>query len=96
MKITSWIVLIIVGAVLLAVSLRGKEKKPTIEVRKIIPEDNTVLEEWQRVTNEPDILGVEAAKMNGSKWKWQVFINAAEFVRKERWQGVWRKTLPPL
>jgi hypothetical protein len=52
-----------------------------IEVKKVKPADDEILEEWERVTDEPDVLGVEVARTKQARWTWQVFIHAAEFVR---------------
>jgi len=70
MKTTYWIVIIVVVLAVLATALFGKEKKPSIEVRKITPEDSGVL-------------GVSAARLKRAKWNWQISISAAEFVRKD-------------
>jgi hypothetical protein len=83
MKISTLILATIVGAAALAVSLIATEKKSAIEIRKITPADDEILEEWLRVTKEPDVLGVDASKGKHPRWRWQVFINAAEFVRKD-------------
>ena len=83
MKTTYWIVIIVVVLAVLATALFGKEKKPSIEVRKITPEDSGVLEEWDRVTSDEDVLGVSAARLKRAKWNWQISISAAEFVRKD-------------
>ena len=64
-------------------SLFGEEKKLTIEIKKVTPEDSDILEEWVRVTSEEDLLGVDAARLKQAKWNWQVSISVAEFVRKE-------------
>jgi hypothetical protein len=45
--------------------------------------DSEILEEWRRVTEDTDILGVSASKSADPKWKWRVSIAVAEFVRKE-------------
>lgn len=76
-----------VGVVALAASLLGNVVKPAIEVRKITPQDSEIVEEWERVTRERDIVGVSAAKLKRPKWNWQIFVNAAEFVRTEPLEG---------
>jgi hypothetical protein len=57
------------------------EKKP-IKVRKLTPE------EWERVTDEPDLFGVNAARMDHPTCHWQVGVAIAEFVRKEPLEGL--------
>ena len=54
-----------------------------IEVKRIEPMDSSILEEWTRVTDNEDVLGVSASKSAESNGEWQVFINVAEFVREE-------------
>ncbi len=54
-----------------------------ILVRRIEPLDEEVLEEWERVTDEKDILGVGANLVAGQDWPWSVFIHVAEFIRRE-------------
>lgn len=81
MKTTYWIVVIAVSIAVLTTVLLAQRKK-SIEVRKITPEDSTVLEEWERVTNDPDVLGVSAVRSKRAKWNWQVTVSAAEFARK--------------
>jgi hypothetical protein len=81
MKTIYWIALIAVSLVGLTTVLLAQSKKP-IEVRKITPEDSSVLEEWERVTSDQDVLGVSAARSRRAKWNWQVTVSAAEFARK--------------
>lgn len=83
MKPVYWIVLVVVVASLLVLPLFGKNKPSTVEVRQITPEDSSVLEEWIRVTNDEDILGVSAVRLDRAKWNWQLSVAAAEFVRRE-------------
>jgi hypothetical protein len=78
-----WIAVVLVVAIAIAVPLLAKDKPAAVEVRKITPEDSEVAEEWERVTAEPDVLGVNAARLTRAKWNWQIFINAAEFVRRD-------------
>lgn len=54
-----------------------------IEVKSIEPMDSSIAEEWTRVTDNEDVLGVSASKSSESNGDWQVFINVAEFVREE-------------
>jgi len=55
----------------------------SIEVKRIEPMDSSILEEWTRVTDNEDVLGVSASKSTESNGEWQVFINVAEFIREE-------------
>src|ERR1043165_3519702 len=81
MKPTYWIVGIAILLAGLSTVLLAQSKKP-IEVRKVVPEDSTVLEERERVTNDHDVLGVSAARSRRAKWNWQVTVSAGEFARK--------------
>ena len=54
-----------------------------IEVEKIEPADEEILEEWGRVTDDPDLLGVGAVQMSEGDWPWQVSVSVMEFVRDE-------------
>ena len=54
-----------------------------IDVEKIEPEDDEILEEWRRVTAETDLLGVGAVRIAGGEWPWQVLVSVMEFVRDE-------------
>lgn len=51
-----------------------------IQTERLKPTDTEIEEEWVRVTNEIDILGVCAVKVSGD-WPWRVAIHAAEFAR---------------
>jgi hypothetical protein len=64
-----------------------------IVVRRIEPLDEEVLEEWQRVTDEKDILGVGASLVAGQDWPWTVFISVAEFIRREPLQTQLRSSM---
>ncbi len=54
-----------------------------IIVEKIEPEDDEVMEEWIRVTDNEDIFGVSATRFEDEAWPWNIFVSAAEFVRTE-------------
>lgn len=56
-----------------------------VDVQQIQPFDNSIQEEWLRVTEEQDLLGVSASKLDANTW--QVFINVAEFIREEPLQS---------
>lgn len=53
-------------------------------------------EQWTRVTEDGDLLGLGAGRRVGDEtWTWDVFVCAAEFVRKEPlqselWDGISR------
>lgn len=83
MKTILWMLFVVVIVAALAMPLVAKSKEPAIEIRKLTPADDEVLEEWERVTAEPDVLGINAARLKRAKWNWQIFINAAEFVRRD-------------
>ena len=54
-----------------------------IQIRKQEPQDDEILEEWVRVTDSLDLLGVDAVKIDLPEWPWQVSLYVAEFVREE-------------
>jgi hypothetical protein len=54
-----------------------------VKVERIEPADKTILEEWSRVTEEPELLGVGALRSAHGEWTWQVHIPAMEFIRTE-------------
>ena len=58
-----------------------------IEIKQVEPEDEEVLEEWVRITEEEDLLGVSATRTADDKWPWRVWPHAAEFVREEPLQS---------
>lgn len=58
-----------------------------IRIEQIDPENKELREEWVRVTEEKDILGVCATRTSHSDWPWQVSIYVAEFVRSEPLQS---------
>jgi hypothetical protein len=74
-------------AALMAIFLGSASAAETIQVRERTPLDETVLEEWERVTTERDVSGVGVSKISETGYSWQVFINVAEFIRKEPLQG---------
>lgn len=51
-----------------------------IEVEKITSPDEEILEEWGRVTTEPDLFGVAAVRIPDDDWPWQVYVSVMEFV----------------
>jgi hypothetical protein len=54
-----------------------------VKVERVEPADKNVLEEWRRVTGEPDLLGVDAIRISDGNWPWQVHISVMEFIRVE-------------
>jgi hypothetical protein len=76
------IVLLLVGVAFITTT-HSAEKPTTLEIRKIAPLDSSIAEEWERVTTEEEVLGIGAARRKNSEWNWQIFVSAAEFVRKD-------------
>jgi hypothetical protein len=60
------------------------------EVRQVVLDDAD--EAWERVTDEPDALGVEAVGL-GEMAGWQVTVAVMEFVRKEPLEGELRRRI---
>ena len=58
-----------------------------IEIKQVESQDEQILEEWVRVTEERDILGVCATRIASDDWPWCVSIYVAEFVREEPLQS---------
>ena len=63
-----------------------------IKVEQVEPEDDELLEEWVRVTDEQHILGVCATRSDG-KWPWRVSISVAEYIREEPLQSKLHKAI---
>ena len=61
---------------------RGNEDMSEIAVKQVQPEDDEILEEWIRVTDDEDILGVSATRIAG-EWPWSVSVSVAEFIRTD-------------
>ena len=61
----------------------GDEALAEVEVRQIEPSDSEILREWERVTDDDEILGVSVSLGREPEWKWQVCVAVAEFVRDE-------------
>jgi hypothetical protein len=59
-----------------------------IEARLIRKSDDGQEEEWTRVTDDNDILGVGATRSADSDWPWQVFISVAEFIRENPLESI--------
>lgn len=56
-------------------------------IRRVPSEDEEILEEWERLTSEPDVRGVGAARRDDDEWPWSVDAWVMEFVREEPLQG---------
>ena len=54
-----------------------------IKIEKIQPADEENLEEWSRVTEQPELEGVSAVRSSDSDWPWQVHVWVMEFIRTE-------------
>ena len=54
------------------------------QIRRIPADDldDDTDEAWERVTDDPDFLGVDATHIAGESW-WQVGVAVAEFVRQD-------------
>ncbi len=52
-------------------------------VRRVTDDEVDGEEAWERLTDEPDVRGVEAVKVGEGEWPWQVIVSAAEFVRED-------------
>ncbi|HEY5995094.1 MAG TPA: hypothetical protein VIU46_10910 [Gallionellaceae bacterium] len=61
----------------------GAKHKMDIKTKKVEPEDDSVLEEWVRVTDEEQIRGVVVTHLDSTKNMWEVTISAAEYIRGE-------------
>jgi len=57
-----------------------------------LADDEHYDEGWERVTDENDLYGIDAAKLAGESW-WQVSVAAAEFVRGEPFEGEFRQRI---
>ena len=61
----------------------GGQIMSDVQVEKIMSVDQEILEEWGRVTSEPDLLGVGAVRIPSDDWPWQVHVSVMEFIRAE-------------
>ena len=52
-----------------------------VTVRQVEPQDDELVEEWVRVTDEEHILGVCATRSSNTEWPWHVSIYVAEYIR---------------
>lgn len=74
-------VIVVVVAITFFVASTCSIASTSIEVKRIDPMDDAIIEEWTRVIKNEDILGVSASKYADGDW--HVFINVAEFIREE-------------
>jgi hypothetical protein len=56
-------------------------------VRHLPPDDVDGEEDWERLTDEPDVRGVEATRGRDPEWPWSVGVYAMESVRDELLEG---------
>lgn len=66
------------------------------EIRRVEPLDDPEadIEEWTRVTEDPDVRGVDVSLLrHGGDWPWQIFVSAAEFVRDEPLESEFRRRI---
>ena len=54
-----------------------------VKVERIAPADEENLEEWSRVTEEPELEGVSAVRCSDSDWPWQIHVWVMEFIRTD-------------
>ena len=54
-----------------------------VRIEKLIPADEEILEEWARVTSEPDLFGVSAQRGPNADWSWRVDVAVMELIRSE-------------
>lgn len=66
---------------------------PDIKVKQIEPMDEEILELWVHDTEEEEILGVEAQRLDNDEWPWQVGIYVAEFIREEPLESRFRSAI---
>jgi len=56
----------------------------TPEVQHIPPDGFGGNERWQRLTDEPDIRGIEVIRsMTRGPWQWSVIVGVMEFIRED-------------
>jgi hypothetical protein len=62
-------------------SSKGTQAVSDIKIERVQPEDEEILEEWSRETQEPDLRGVGAARSSDEDWPWTVNVSVIEFIR---------------
>ena len=40
------------------------------------------VEAWERVVDDTDLRGMEAQRLDGDDWTWELFVSVAEFLRE--------------
>ena len=77
------------ASVLLSLLVTGvvMGEEMSVVVEQVTPEDDAILEEWSRVTDDEDVLGVGTHRTADDEWYWIVFVNVAEFIRTEPLQS---------
>jgi hypothetical protein len=60
-----------------------------------VPDDEADGEEaWVRETDDPDVLGVEAVRLQDTdEWSWQVTVSVAEFIRDDPLEAELRREI---
>jgi hypothetical protein len=66
----------------------------TDEVEQSEPLDSAISGSWLRLTDDPDVRGVEVSRLaDGDPWPWQIGVFAAEFVREEPFESEFRQRI---
>jgi hypothetical protein len=66
----------------------------TSEVGQILSHDFGGNQGWQRLTDEPDIRGVEVIRFNtDGPWQWQVVVSVMEFIREDPLEAELREAM---
>jgi hypothetical protein len=64
------------------------------EVQRIPPDDVGGNERWQRLTDEPDIRGVEVVRTRTKgPWQWSIIVSVMEFIREDPLEAEIREAL---
>ena len=82
MKYLVLIVVLVAIAMVIAAKARAAGKDEIV-VRRVKSMDAEIPEEWERVTDDEEVLGVSVSRTSHPEWKWQVCVTVAEFVREE-------------
>jgi hypothetical protein len=70
--------------------MAGGSRFVTDDVRRVLADDAD--EAWERVTDDPDVLGVEATRFD-EMGGWQVTVAVMEFIREEPLEGELRRRI---
>lgn len=73
----------------LSATAYGNEMK----IEKVPTSHESVLEQWEVVTENPDIYGVSVAKQDMPEFAWNIYVVAAEFIRDEPLESKFRKEI---